>query len=46
MLDVIAALRQVEDVEVAQMNGTQEDIVFHLPAVLREWAGEAETANA
>jgi 4-hydroxy-3-methylbut-2-enyl diphosphate reductase len=46
VLDVIAALRQVEDVEVAQMNGTQEDIVFHLPAVLREWAGEAETANA
>jgi 4-hydroxy-3-methylbut-2-enyl diphosphate reductase len=46
VLDVIAVLRQVEDVEVAQMNGTQEDIVFRLPAVLREWAGEAEPADA
>jgi 4-hydroxy-3-methylbut-2-enyl diphosphate reductase len=36
VLDVIAALRQVEDVEVEQMNGKPEDIVFRLPAELRE----------
>jgi 4-hydroxy-3-methylbut-2-enyl diphosphate reductase len=46
VLDVIAALRQVEDVEVTQMNGTQEDIVFRLPAVLRERVGEAASADA
>jgi 4-hydroxy-3-methylbut-2-enyl diphosphate reductase len=46
VLDVIAALRQVEDVEVTQMNGTQEDIVFRLPVVLRERVGEAASADA
>ena len=45
VLDVIAALRQVGEVEVTQMNGTQEDIVFQLPAVLRERAGEAAPAG-
>jgi 4-hydroxy-3-methylbut-2-enyl diphosphate reductase len=40
VLDVIAALRQIGDVEVTQMNGTREDIVFQLPAVLRDRAGE------
>ena len=46
VLDVIAALRQVEEVEVTQMNGTREDIVFRLPAVLRDRAGEPEPAEA
>ena len=45
VLDVIAALRRLEDVEVSQMNGTPEDIVFQLPAVLRERAGEAAPAG-
>ncbi len=46
VLDVIAALRQVEDVEVTQMNGTPEDIVFRLPAVLRERVGESASTDA
>jgi 4-hydroxy-3-methylbut-2-enyl diphosphate reductase len=45
VLDVIAALRQIDDVEVSQMNGTQEDIVFQLPAVLRERVGEVAPAG-
>ncbi|HKR87594.1 MAG TPA: 4-hydroxy-3-methylbut-2-enyl diphosphate reductase [Phenylobacterium sp.] len=36
VLDVIAALRQIDEVEVTQMNGTQEDIVFRLPPELRD----------
>jgi 4-hydroxy-3-methylbut-2-enyl diphosphate reductase len=35
VLDVIAALRQIEDVEVAQMHGVEENIVFRLPLELR-----------
>jgi len=40
VLEVIAALRQVEEVEVAQMNGTREDIVFRLPPELRDMPGD------
>ena len=36
VLDVIAALRQIEPVEVAQMNGEAENIVFRLPPELRD----------
>jgi len=36
VLDVIAALRQIEPVEVAQMNGEAEHIVFRLPPELRD----------
>jgi 4-hydroxy-3-methylbut-2-enyl diphosphate reductase len=35
VLDVIAALRQIEDVEVEQMPGVEENIVFRLPPELR-----------
>jgi 4-hydroxy-3-methylbut-2-en-1-yl diphosphate reductase len=35
VLDVIAALRQIDDVEVGQMNGVEENIVFRLPPELR-----------
>ena len=38
VLDVIAALRRVEPVEVTQMNGIKEDIVFRLPPELRDTA--------
>jgi 4-hydroxy-3-methylbut-2-enyl diphosphate reductase len=43
VLEVIAALREVEPVEVAQMNGAEETIVFRLPPELRDTAS-AETA--
>jgi 4-hydroxy-3-methylbut-2-enyl diphosphate reductase len=46
VLDVIAALRRVEEVEVAQMNGKQEDIVFRLPPELREIADAAAVPGA
>jgi 4-hydroxy-3-methylbut-2-enyl diphosphate reductase len=36
VLDVIAALRQIDDVEVGQMNGVEENIVFRLPPELRQ----------
>lgn len=36
VLDVIAALREIDDVEVTEMNGMREDIVFRLPAELRD----------
>jgi len=39
VLDVIAALREIEPVEIAQMNGVEENIVFRLPSQLRR-AGE------
>jgi 4-hydroxy-3-methylbut-2-enyl diphosphate reductase len=35
VLDVIGALRQIEEVEVAQMSGVEEHIVFRLPPQLR-----------
>jgi 4-hydroxy-3-methylbut-2-en-1-yl diphosphate reductase len=44
VLDVIAALRQIEEVEVAQMNGIEETIVFRLPARLRDGADQSEDA--
>lgn len=46
VLDVIAALRQLEEVEVAQMNGKREDIVFRLPPELREMADAAADSDA
>jgi 4-hydroxy-3-methylbut-2-enyl diphosphate reductase len=46
VLDVIAALRQIEDVEVTQMNGTQEDIVFRLPPELRDLPSGVAAADA
>jgi 4-hydroxy-3-methylbut-2-enyl diphosphate reductase len=47
VLDVIAALRQIEDVEVAQMHGVEESIVFRLPPELRrEDDVEPEQAEA
>jgi 4-hydroxy-3-methylbut-2-enyl diphosphate reductase len=36
VLDVIGALRKIEDVEVAQMSGVEEHIVFRLPRELRD----------
>jgi len=36
VLEVIAALRQIDDVEVGQMNGVEENIVFRLPPELRQ----------
>jgi 4-hydroxy-3-methylbut-2-enyl diphosphate reductase len=36
VLDVIAALRQIDHVEVEQMDGEPENIVFRLPPELRE----------
>jgi len=42
VLDVIAALRRVEPVEVTQMNGMKEDIVFRLPPELRDTATTAD----
>jgi 4-hydroxy-3-methylbut-2-enyl diphosphate reductase len=46
VLDVIAALRQVEPVEVTQMNGVEENIVFRLPPELRRADGEADGLQA
>lgn len=46
VLDVIAALRQIEEVEVAQMNGKREDIVFRLPPELRDRADRKAVAGA
>jgi 4-hydroxy-3-methylbut-2-enyl diphosphate reductase len=42
VLDVIAALRGIEPVEVTQMNGMKEDIVFRLPPELRDTATPAD----
>jgi 4-hydroxy-3-methylbut-2-enyl diphosphate reductase len=36
VLEVIGALREIEPVEVAQMDGAEETIVFRLPSELRE----------
>jgi len=36
VLDVIAALQEIDEVEVTEMNGMREDIVFRLPAELRD----------
>jgi 4-hydroxy-3-methylbut-2-enyl diphosphate reductase len=44
VLDVIAALRRIEPVEVTQMNGIKEDIVFRLPPELRDTAPSAADA--
>ena len=41
VLEVIAALRSLEEVEVAQMNGKREDIVFRLPPELRDVGSHA-----
>jgi 4-hydroxy-3-methylbut-2-enyl diphosphate reductase len=46
VLDVIAALRQVEPVEVTQMNGVEENIVFRLPPELRRADGELDGVEA
>jgi 4-hydroxy-3-methylbut-2-enyl diphosphate reductase len=46
VLDVIAALRRIGDVEVAQMNGVDENIVFRLPPELRRDTDEPEQAEA
>jgi 4-hydroxy-3-methylbut-2-enyl diphosphate reductase len=46
VLDVIAALRQVEPVEVTQMNGVEEDIVFRLPPELRRADSELDGVEA
>ena len=46
VLDVIAALRQIEPVEVTQMNGIEENIVFRLPPELRRADGEADGVQA
>lgn len=46
VLDVIAALRQIEHVEVTQMNGTREDIVFRLPPELRDLPSDAVAVDA
>jgi 4-hydroxy-3-methylbut-2-enyl diphosphate reductase len=45
VLDVIAALRRIEPVEIVQMNGVEENIVFRLPPELRR-ADELETDEA
>lgn len=45
VLDVIAALREIDDVEVTEMNGMREDIVFRLPAELRDVPGQAASAG-
>jgi 4-hydroxy-3-methylbut-2-enyl diphosphate reductase len=44
VLDVIRALRQLGEVEVTQMNGIEEDIVFRLPPELRAASDTAENA--
>jgi 4-hydroxy-3-methylbut-2-enyl diphosphate reductase len=46
VLDVIAALRQIEPVEVTQMNGVEENIVFRLPPELRRAEGELDGVEA
>ncbi len=46
VLDVIAALRRIETVEVTQMNGVEENIVFRLPPELRRADGEADGLQA
>jgi 4-hydroxy-3-methylbut-2-enyl diphosphate reductase len=46
VLDVIAALRQIAPVEVTQMNGIEENIVFRLPPELRRADGELEGVQA
>jgi 4-hydroxy-3-methylbut-2-enyl diphosphate reductase len=46
VLDVIAALRRIEPVEVTQMNGEPENIVFRLPAELRETPAASEPVKA
>jgi 4-hydroxy-3-methylbut-2-enyl diphosphate reductase len=46
VLDVIAALRQIDDVEVCQMNGAEENIVFRLPPELRREESEPDQAEA
>jgi len=45
VLDVIAALRQIEPVEIVQMDGVEENIVFRLPPELRR-EGETEANEA
>ncbi len=45
VLDVINALRRIGDVEVAQMNGVDENIVFRLPPELRRDTDELEQAE-
>lgn len=45
VLDVIAALREIDDVEVTEMNGMREDIVFRLPAELRDLPDRAASAG-
>jgi len=45
VLDVIAALRELEEVEVVEMNGMREDIVFRLPAELRDTPDRAAPAS-
>ena len=46
VLDVIAALRKVAPVEVTQMNGIEENIVFRLPPELRHADGELDGVQA
>ena len=36
VVEVISALREIDDVEVSEMEGTREEIVFRLPAELRD----------
>ncbi|HZZ31781.1 MAG TPA: 4-hydroxy-3-methylbut-2-enyl diphosphate reductase [Phenylobacterium sp.] len=45
VLDVIAALRRIEPVEIAQMNGVEENIVFRLPPELRR-VGDSDYEDA
>ena len=45
VLDVIAALREIGPVEIAQMDGVEENIVFRLPPELRR-AGEFDADDA
>jgi 4-hydroxy-3-methylbut-2-enyl diphosphate reductase len=44
VMDVIAALRAIEPVELVQMDGEAEGIVFRLPAALRGQAAAAAKA--
>jgi 4-hydroxy-3-methylbut-2-enyl diphosphate reductase len=45
VLEVIAKLRRLGEIEVAQMNGTREDIVFRLPPELRDEPSPAAAAE-
>jgi hypothetical protein len=46
VLGVLAALSKLEDIQVEQMDGVREDIVFRLPPELRDRTDSSATVDA